>query len=47
VERLVRSIIKDAADDPFHPLTSSAEELEAARRAAQAVTPEEGTWPKS
>jgi CPA1 family monovalent cation:H+ antiporter len=47
VERLVRSIIKDASDDPSHPLTSSAEELEAARRAAQAVTPEEGMSPKS
>ncbi len=47
VERLVRSIIKDATDDPSHPLNSSPEELEAARRAAQAVTPEEGTTPKS
>jgi CPA1 family monovalent cation:H+ antiporter len=47
VERLVRSIIKDASDDPSHPLNSSAEELEAARRATQAVTPEEGTTPKS
>jgi CPA1 family monovalent cation:H+ antiporter len=47
VERLVRSIIKDATDAPSHTLNSSPEELEAARRAAQAVTPEEGTTPKS
>jgi CPA1 family monovalent cation:H+ antiporter len=47
VERLVRSIIKNASDDPSHPLKSSPEELEAARRAAQAVMPEEGTTPNT
>ncbi len=41
VERLVRAVIKDAAEDPSHPLRPDPEELDAARRAGQAVTPEE------
>ncbi len=47
VERLVRSIIKDAAEDPSHPLRPDPEELDAARRAGQAVTPEESASTKS
>ena len=41
VERLVRSIVSDASADPSHPLTPTPDELEAARRAREAVVPEE------
>ena len=40
VEKLVRSVVKEAEDDPSKPMSATAEEIEAASRAAAAVTPE-------
>ncbi len=40
VEKLVRSIIKEARDDPSHPLDATTEEIEAASRATAAIAPE-------
>lgn len=40
VEKLVRSIIKEARDDPSKPLAATAEEIEDAARATAAISPE-------
>jgi len=40
VEKLVSSVIKEARDDPDHPLDATAEEIEAASRATAAIAPE-------
>jgi CPA1 family monovalent cation:H+ antiporter len=40
VEKLVRSVIKDATDDPSKPLHPTSDEIEAASRATAAIAPE-------
>ena len=40
VEKLVGSVIKEARDDPDHPLDATAEEIEDAARATAAIAPE-------
>ena len=40
VEKLVRSVIKEARDDPSHPLDATSEEIAAASRATAAIAPE-------
>ena len=40
VEKLVRAVIKEARDDPSHPLSALPSEIEAAARATAALAPE-------